>query len=174
MRPATLLTLLLPTLASCSAISSQPTAATSSDLRPVRPAQTEPATPTEVLLEDTNLLQATAPVEAFANLDLREIVTAPAAAQPATTINAATQVPPITTAWLPTKIGTQVTYLPVVYTQTFVGVPSQGAGPLAGSVGMGTLTGTVGAVRTGEAKTLTSAAGPRSGSAWSAVAAGWS
>ncbi|TKA75656.1 hypothetical protein B0A49_04010, partial [Cryomyces minteri] len=68
MRPATLLTLLLPTLASCSAISSQPAAATASDLRPVRPAQTEPATPTEVLLEDTNLLQPTAPVEAFANL----------------------------------------------------------------------------------------------------------
>lgn len=39
----------------------------------------------------------------------------------------------------------------MVYTQVFAAVPEQGPTPLVGSVGMGTLTGNVGVVKTGQA-----------------------
>lgn len=39
----------------------------------------------------------------------------------------------------------------MVYTQVFAAVPEQGPTPLVGSVGMGTLTGSVGVVKTGQA-----------------------
>jgi len=46
----------------------------------------------------------------------------------------------------------QTTWLPVVFSQSFASVPDQGASAGAGSIGMGTLTGTTGAVKTAEAK----------------------
>ena len=57
----------------------------------------------------------------------------------------------------------------VVFTQTFASVPSQLSGPQVGSVGMGTLTGTVGAVKTVTAKKGTAAgrAGVSGGKGWS-------
>ena len=54
------------------------------------------------------------------------------------------QVSPITTIY----IGS----VQVIYTQLFSAVPSQGPGPMSGSIGMGTLTGAVGVVKTSEAK----------------------
>ena len=54
------------------------------------------------------------------------------------------QASPVTTVYID---GVQV-----VYTQHFSAVPSQGPTPLAGQVGLGTLTGTVGAVRTDQAR----------------------
>ncbi|MCJ1479415.1 hypothetical protein MMC13_008100 [Lambiella insularis] len=54
------------------------------------------------------------------------------------------QVSPVTTIF---QNGT-----PVPYTQTFAAVPDQGPSAMSGSIGMGTLTGAVGVVRTDEAK----------------------
>ncbi|MCJ1260003.1 hypothetical protein MMC24_007843, partial [Lignoscripta atroalba] len=62
----------------------------------------------------------------------------PAAAQPPSISPG--QISPVTTVW----IGS----VQVVFTQTFASVPSQGPSPAVGSIGMGTLTGTVGAVKT--------------------------
>ena len=53
------------------------------------------------------------------------------------------QVSPVTTV--------VVNGVPKVYTQTFAGVPDQFPTAVAGTIGLGTLTGTVGAVRTGGA-----------------------
>lgn len=76
---------------------------------------------------------------------LHEIVANPAAsAAPSTG-----QAPTVTTYWVETVLGSGVTtWVEVVYTQTFEAVPSQGPEALSGSVGLGTLTGKVGAVKT--------------------------
>ena len=54
-----------------------------------------------------------------------------------------TQVSPVTTV--------QIGSLLVVYTQTFAPVPSQFPSALSGNIGLGTLTGSIGVVKTGEA-----------------------
>lgn len=57
----------------------------------------------------------------------------------AATLNAL-QYPSITTHWAQTTLADgQVTYAPVVYTQTFAAVPDQWASPIAGAIGYGTL-----------------------------------
>ena len=66
-----------------------------------------------------------------------------AGAPPAPTITPApgqTQAPTITTVMVNTVINGVPTQVPVVYTQTFVDVPSQGPSPLKGTIGLGTLT----------------------------------
>ena len=42
--------------------------------------------------------------------------------------------------------------VPIVYTQKFSSIPSQGPTPASGAIGMGTLTGKIGVVNTAEAK----------------------
>ena len=81
-------------------------------------------------------------------LELRQNL--PVGAAPATTL-APGQVSPVTTVWMATVINGVTTNVQVAYTQTFAFAPGQGPSPLAGSIGMGTLTGTVGAVKTQEA-----------------------
>jgi len=76
---------------------------------------------------------------AGAKLELREIVNAAPQAQPTDV----SQVSPVTTI--------QVGAIPVVYTQLFSAVPSQGPAPLSGQIGLGTLTGQVGAEKTNQA-----------------------
>ncbi|MCJ1252185.1 hypothetical protein MMC30_009425 [Trapelia coarctata] len=56
------------------------------------------------------------------------------------------QVSPITTVYLNGML--------VIYTQVFAAVPDQGPTPMVGSIGMGTLTGTVGVVKTAQAKSV--------------------
>lgn len=63
---------------------------------------------------------------------------APAAV--ATTTPGQGQAPTISTVMVNTVIGGVPTQVPVVYTQTFVDVPSQGPSPLKGTIGLGTLT----------------------------------
>lgn len=57
---------------------------------------------------------------------------------------------------LPTQVSTVTTiYLhgvPVVYTQRFSAVPSQGPSASSGKIGLGTLTGSIGVVKTAEAR----------------------
>ncbi|KAF2452624.1 hypothetical protein BDY21DRAFT_375430 [Lineolata rhizophorae] len=78
------------------------------------------------------------------DLELREIVADPAAAA----TNQA-QAPTVTTAWIETELadGTH-TWVEIVFTQTFAPVLDQLPSPAAGSVGMGSLTGEVGVVKT--------------------------
>ena len=78
-------------------------------------------------------------------LELRQNL--PVGAAPATTL-APTQMSPVTTVWSATVIGGKTTNVQVAYTQTFASAPGQGPSPLVGSIGMGTLTGQVGAVKT--------------------------
>lgn len=61
----------------------------------------------------------------------------------------ATQAPTITTVMVNTVVGGVPKQVPVVYTQTFADVPSQGPSPLKGTIGLGTLTSKGGAKSTG-------------------------
>ncbi|KAL8830069.1 MAG: hypothetical protein Q9191_001641 [Dirinaria sp. TL-2023a] len=73
----------------------------------------------------------------------------PAAAQPATNPG---QVPSITTFYQQTVVNGVSKQVAIVYTQKFSSVPSEGPTPKQGEIGLGTLTGKVGVVRTAEAK----------------------
>jgi len=78
------------------------------------------------------------------NLEPREI----AAGVPAAAI-VPTQVSPITNIYVQTVLPNgQTTQVLVVYSQTFVSVPSQGPTPVVGQIGLGTLTGSIGVVKT--------------------------
>ncbi|GAB7339558.1 hypothetical protein MBLNU457_6167t1 [Dothideomycetes sp. NU457] len=62
------------------------------------------------------------------------------------------QVNPVTTEWPATVLPNgQTTWLPVVFTQHFSSVPDQLPSAASGSIGMGTVTGVTGAVKTGKA-----------------------
>ncbi|KAI9816884.1 MAG: hypothetical protein M1827_001529 [Pycnora praestabilis] len=63
-----------------------------------------------------------------------------------------TQVDPVTTLWLATVVNGVTTAVQVVYSQAFSSVPSQGPSPASGQIGMGTLTGVIGVLRTDEAR----------------------
>jgi len=81
--------------------------------------------------------------EPTANLELREVV------QGAATSLVATQYPTITTEWVQTSLpGGGFTYVPLVYTQTFPSVYELFPSPASGEIGLGTISGTVGVVRT--------------------------
>jgi hypothetical protein len=56
-----------------------------------------------------------------------------------------TQQSPITTYYVNNAAGAQV---PVVYTQTFAPIPDQWPSPVAGTIGMGTIQGEIGVVKT--------------------------
>ncbi|RMZ77428.1 hypothetical protein DV738_g4416, partial [Chaetothyriales sp. CBS 135597] len=62
------------------------------------------------------------------------------------------QVPPVTTYYIQSFKGTSVIYATVAYTQTFPAVPDQWPSPSAGTIGLGTISGEVGVVRTTSAK----------------------
>lgn len=49
-------------------------------------------------------------------------------------------------------VGGVTKQVPIVYTQKFSSIPSQGPTPASGAIGMGTLTGKIGVVNTAEAK----------------------
>ncbi|KAI9748134.1 MAG: hypothetical protein M1815_003583 [Lichina confinis] len=64
-----------------------------------------------------------------------------------------TQVPPVTAINVPTTLPDgRITMMQTVYTQTFASVLDQLPSPTPGKIGLGTLTGSVGAVRTEQAK----------------------
>jgi hypothetical protein len=87
------------------------------------------------------------PPEPTANLELREVV------QGAATTLAAEQYPTITTDWVQTSLpGGGFTYVPLIYTQTFPSVYESFPSPASGEIGLGTISGTVGVVRTSTPK----------------------
>lgn len=82
---------------------------------------------------------------------LRQVAAGGGVAGAATT--AAQQQSPVTTMWPETVLANgQTTWLPVVFSQSFASVPQQGSSAGAGSIGLGSITGETGAVKTSEAK----------------------
>ena len=119
----------------------------SSNLSSIIPTpQTTLSATTSFSIANVNEPNAPLPTEALANLDLREIVSAAAATQ------AASQYPTLTTDWVETTIGGAQTWVPLVYTQTFPSTYEVWPTAATGSIGLGTISGTVGAVRTTEPK----------------------
>lgn len=74
----------------------------------------------------------------------REVVTGAAAAQP----TAGGQVSPITTIQVNEIVNGVAQQVQVVYTQLFSAVPDQGFAPASGSIGLGTIQGQIGVVKT--------------------------
>ncbi|KAF2396838.1 hypothetical protein EJ06DRAFT_567446 [Trichodelitschia bisporula] len=109
-----------------------------------------PASPAPFHSANPSLLHANV-LPAIGELKRRQAPAIPTALPSPT---APLQVPPVTTQWLETTIGAITTWVPITYTQTFGGVVDQWEGPAPGSIGMGTITGQVGVV-----KTVTSANG---------------
>lgn len=106
------------------------------DLRQVAAAQPAAAAPV-----------AAAPAAAAPAAGVGGAGAAPAAAQPA----AGAQANPVTTIMVATVVGGVTTQVPKVYTQTFGAAVS--APPVqSGEIGLGTLTGKIGVVKTSEAK----------------------
>ena len=62
------------------------------------------------------------------------------------------QVPPVTTVNVFSVVGGVTKQVPIVFTQKFSSVPTQGPTPAKGVIGLGTLTGEVGVVNTDAAK----------------------
>ncbi|KAJ9618931.1 hypothetical protein H2203_008747 [Taxawa tesnikishii (nom. ined.)] len=190
MRVAILSTYLLSTLTIASAVPAEPQPAAGSLTTPASatavPVQTAAPQSDEILnasqaeakkLEYVDIHFLFPLLRALIPLSVSERFTDPrhrlrqavAVANPATTL-AQAQVPTVTSWWQETTIGTRTTWVQVFYTQTFAKVPDQLPSAQAGSIGMGTLTGNVGVVRTAEAKKA-SGAGRSSGSVVAAAAA---
>ena len=72
-------------------------------------------------------------------------------APPATGLPPATPMPTTSTVYVDTVIGGTRTQVPIVFTQTFAKIPSQGPTPEPGTIGLGTLT-KDGAAATGKVK----------------------
>ncbi|KAJ9295204.1 hypothetical protein DTO271G3_6374 [Paecilomyces variotii] len=137
MKASTVLSFLLPAAAVLAA--EIPEAPTAVEANPAPPSMITPAPVVEEGPEGASALEA------------REIVAGAAAAQPTDD----TQAGSVTTYWPETVLPNgKVTYLPVTYTQTFAAVPDQWPAPSSGSIGMGTLTGTIGATKTMKARSV--------------------
>ena len=78
------------------------------------------------------------------HLDLRQVVTAPPAVQTANPI----QVSPVTTVLVNAVVNGVNQQIQEVYTQLFSLVPDQGFAPAAGEIGLGTIKGEIGVVKT--------------------------
>lgn len=63
------------------------------------------------------------------------------------TLDQATQAVAVTVNWFPTQVGSTVTYVQVSYTQTFASAPGLLTTAGSASIGLGTITGTVGVVK---------------------------
>ena len=84
------------------------------------------------------------------------------AAPPAVLPSEPGQVPSVTVFMQKTIIAGATQQIPVTYTQKFSDVPSKGPSPTSGKIGLGTITGSVGAVRTDEAKQAAAKSGAMS------------
>lgn len=146
MRFLTYTSLLLPTLSACSVLFPRPAYSPSASIIP--------STPTASLGNATVPPIAAATADpADPNLELREIVAGAAATL------TQTAAPDVTTQWVEATIGSVVTWVPHVYTQTFAATPGQLPEPGEGEVGMGTLTGQVGVTKTVNAGAVETARG---------------
>ncbi|OAL23734.1 hypothetical protein AYO20_10939 [Fonsecaea nubica] len=102
-------------------------------------------TPTPTPLENEyRILPLGLDANAVPELKVRQVTGQGAAAAPTFS-----QISPITTYYIEKEVAPgDFTQVPVVYTQTFVPIPDQWPSPVAGTIGLGTISGTVGQVRT--------------------------
>jgi len=143
-------TFLLPTLVS--AISHPATSATSSSASSVPESVATEPSPTPAAddwvaiqtILPTNTLSSLPTASPLDHLELREIVNAAPVAQ----ATDPTQVSPVTTLTEWQQVNGVAQQVQVVYSQAFSSVPDQGPAPLAGSIGLGTIVGKIGVVKT--------------------------
>jgi hypothetical protein len=145
-------TFLIPALASTTAIASTAPASTSAS----------PRATSSPLENDAQLVEYWSPISTVIHIasstigadtdaglhhDLlrREVVTGAAAAQPTDPV----QLSPITTYQANQIVNGVAQQVEVVYTQLFSPVPDQGLAPASGSIGLGTIQGQIGVVKTG-------------------------
>ncbi|KIW21060.1 hypothetical protein PV08_01639 [Exophiala spinifera] len=76
--------------------------------------------------------------------DLKRQVTGQGQAEAATALS---QISPVTTYYANSMVDGTAVQVPVVYTQTFARIPDQWPLPTAGSIGLGTIQGTIGVVK---------------------------
>ncbi|EON69488.1 hypothetical protein W97_08748 [Coniosporium apollinis CBS 100218] len=147
MRLTHLTPLLLSSLVASIAVPPSPASSSDGSIAPVTAA---PSIPTATLAAPA--APTDGPLDEVDDLELRAIVTAAPAAQPtpaAVPAGAAGPAPFITSWWAPTVLPDgATTWVQLVFTQTYNAVPEQLPTPNKGVVGMGTLTGEVGVVRT--------------------------
>jgi hypothetical protein len=143
---------LIPALASTTVLASTAPASTSASATPILFLSENDVQLVEYwspISTITYLASPTTGADTDADLDhdllRREIVTGAAAAQP----TAPTQLSPITTMQVNQVVNGVVQQVEVVYTQLFSAVPDQGLAPASGSIGLGTIQGQIGVVRTG-------------------------
>ena len=143
---------LIPALASTTALASTAPASTSASPTPILSFSENNAQLVEYWSPISTITHLASPTtgadtDAYLDHDLlrREIVTGAAAAQPTDP----TQLSPITTVQLNQIVNGVAQQVEVVYTQLFSPVPDQGLAPASGSIGLGTIQGEIGVVRTG-------------------------
>ncbi|KIW98113.1 uncharacterized protein Z519_01697 [Cladophialophora bantiana CBS 173.52] len=106
------------------------------------------STPTPSPLEEENeyhILPLGLDANAVPELKVRQVTGQGVAAAAPTAIN---QISPITTYYINSEVAVGVfTQVPVVYTQTFAPIPDQWTSAGPGTIGLGTISGTVGQVR---------------------------
>jgi hypothetical protein len=143
---------LIPALASTTALASTAPASTSASPTPILSFSENNAQLVEYWSPISTITHLASPTtgadtDAYLDHDLlrREIVTGAAAAQPTDP----TQLSPITTVQLNQIVNGVAQQVEVVYTQLFSAVPDQGFAPASGSIGLGTIQGEIGVVRTG-------------------------
>ncbi|KIW64162.1 hypothetical protein PV04_09115 [Phialophora macrospora] len=118
-------------------------------LAPVTSIPSSTSTPTPIRGGPSNNDDIILPLglDAFGVPELKKRQGAPAAAptaQPA----GVSQISPITTYYINSEVAPgSFAQVPIVYTQTFPPVPDQWPSPVAGTIGLGTIQGTVGQVR---------------------------
>ena len=144
-------TFLIPALASTTVLASTAPASTSASATPILSLFESDAQLVEYWSPISTITHHASPTTgADTNADLnhdllrREIVTGAPAAQPTDP----TQVSPITTVQLNQIVNGVAQQVEVVYTQLFSPVPDQGLAPASGSIGLGTIQGQVGVVKT--------------------------
>ncbi|KAJ9665674.1 hypothetical protein H2201_004158 [Coniosporium apollinis] len=168
MRLTYLTPLLLPSLVASIAVPPSPASSDGS----IAPVTAAPSIPTATLAAPA--APTDAPLDEVDDLELRAVVTAPPAAQPtpaAVPAGAAGPAPFITSWWAATVLPDgATTWVQLVFTQTYNVVPEQLPTPNKGVIGMGTLTGEVGVVRTSVPKYQNS--GERMGGSWRGVVVG--
>jgi hypothetical protein len=143
---------LIPALASTTVLASTAPASTSASATPILSFSENNAQLVEYWSPISTITHPTSPTtgagtDAYLGHDLlrREVVTGAAAAQPTDP----TQISPITTIQLNQIVNGVAQQVEVVYTQLFSPVPDQGLAPASGSIGLGTIQGEIGVVRTG-------------------------
>ena len=143
---------LIPALASTTVLASTVPASTSTSATPILPFSENDAQLVEYWSPISTVTHLTSPTtdadtDAYLDHDLlrREVITGAAAPLPTDP----TQISPITTFQVNQIVNGVAQQVEVVYTQLFSAVPDQGLAPASGSIGLGTIQGEIGVVRTG-------------------------